>query len=108
MKKSEFDVDGKRGGARLALSLNTAYRSRTYFREFGQIDDSQAAYTVVNFNANFETADELFTTRFFVNNATNEAYITDMSTGDSQYGRHAAWGMPRHIGIELTRHFGTR
>jgi outer membrane receptor protein involved in Fe transport len=95
-------------GANLALSLNTAYRSRTYFREFGQIDDSQAAYTVVNFNANFETADELFTTRFFVNNATNEAYITDMSTGDSQYGRHAAWGMPRHIGIELTRHFGTR
>ena len=95
-------------GARLALSLNTAYRSRTYFREFGQIDDSQAAYTVVNFNANFETADELFTTRFFVNNATNEAYITDLSTGDSQYGRHAAWGMPRHIGIELTRHFGTR
>ena len=95
-------------GANLALSLNTAYRSRTYFREFGQIDDSQAAYTVVNFNANFETADELFTTRFFVTNATNEAYVTDLSTGDSQYGRHVSWGMPRHVGIELTRHFGTR
>ena len=95
-------------GANLALSLNTAYRPRTYFREFGQIDDSQAAYTVVNFNANFETADELFTTRFFVTNATNEAYVTDLSTGDSQYGRHVSWGMPRHVGIELTRHFGTR
>jgi iron complex outermembrane receptor protein len=95
-------------GANLALSLNTAYRSRTYFREFGQLDDSQAAYMVVNLNANFETADELLTGRFFVNNATDEAYITDLSTGDSQYGRHASWGMPRHIGIELTRHFGQR
>ncbi len=95
-------------GSNLTLGLNTAYRSRTYFREFGQLDDSQPAYTVVNFNANLESADGMLVTRIFANNLTDEAYITDLSTGDSQYGRHAAWGMPRQVGIEVTRHFGKR
>ena len=95
-------------GSNLRVGLNAAYRSRTYFREFGQIDDSQPAYTVINLNANLESADGMLVTRLFANNLTDESYITGLSTGDSQYGRHAAWGMPRQIGIEVTRHFGKR
>ena len=95
-------------GSNPRVGLNAAYRSRTYFREFGQLDDSQPAYTVINLNANLESADGMLVTRLFANNLTDESYITGLSTGDSQYGRHAAWGMPRQIGIEVTRHFGKR
>ena len=96
------------GGGTLALSLNNSYRSRTYFREFNALADSQASYVVVNADANYQSADGTYGARFFIKNATNDAYITGMATGNTQYGRHAHWGMPRQVGIEVTRYFGTR
>jgi iron complex outermembrane receptor protein len=94
------------GGGSLALSLNNSYRSRTFFREFNALADSQASYVVVNADANYISADGLYGARFFIRNATNAAYVTGMATGNTQYGRHAHWGMPRQMGIEVTRHFG--
>ncbi len=95
-------------GGNLGLTLNTSYRSRTFYREFNQPEDSQEGYVVVNANANYESADGLYGVRFFINNATNQAYVLAMSTGNTQYGRHGTWGMPRQIGVEVTRYFGAR
>ena len=95
-------------GGNLALSMHTSYRSRTFYREFGNPDDSQPGYVVVNANANYTSSDGMYGARLYVHNATNEAYVTDISTSNSQYGRHAPWGMPRQVGIEVTRYFGSR
>ena len=95
-------------GAKLALSLDAAYRSRVYFREFGNMDDSQAGYTIVNFNANWQSADEDYAARFFVSNLTDEAHVTGMYALQTTYGRQGTWNMPRQVGIEVTKYFGSR
>ena len=95
-------------GAKLALSLDAAYRSRVYFREFGNQLDSQDGYAIVNFNANWESADGAFAARLFANNLTDEAHVTGMYALQTTYGRQGTWNMPRQVGIEVTRFFGAR
>jgi iron complex outermembrane receptor protein len=95
-------------GANLSISLDTAHRSRVYFREFGLKEDSQSAYTIINFNANWESADRGFSARVFVNNLTDEEHITGMKGLQTTYGRQGTWNMPRQVGIEVTRFFGAR
>jgi iron complex outermembrane receptor protein len=95
-------------GAKLALSLDAAYRSRVYFREFGNMDDSQAGYTIVNVNANWMSADEDYAARFFVSNLTDEAHVTGMYALQTTYGRQGTWNMPRQVGVEVTKYFGSR
>lgn len=95
-------------GAKLALSLDAAYRSRVYFREFGNMDDSQAGYTIVNVNANWQSADEDYAARFFVSNLTDEAHVTGMYALQTTYGRQGTWNMPRQVGVEVTKYFGSR
>ena len=91
-----------------SISLDTAHRSRVYFREFGLKEDSQSAYTIINFNANWESADRGFSARVFVNNLTDEEHITGMKGLQTTYGRQGTWNMPRQVGIEVTRFFGAR
>jgi len=95
-------------GAKLALSLDAAYRSRVYFREFGNELDSQDGYAIVNFNANWESADGAFAARLFANNLTDKAHVTGMYALQTTYGRQGTWNMPRQVGIEVTRFFGAR
>jgi iron complex outermembrane receptor protein len=95
-------------GAKLALSLDAAYRSRVYFREFGNKLDSQDGYAIINFNANWESADGAFAARLFVNNLTDKAHVTGMYALQTTYGRQGTWNMPRQVGIEVTRFFGAR
>ncbi len=95
-------------GAKLALSLDAAYRSRVYFREFGNELDSQDGYAIVNFNANWESADGAFAARFFANNLTDKAHVTGMYALQTTYGRQGTWNMPRQVGFEVTRFFGAR
>ena len=95
-------------GAKLAVSLDAAYRSRVYFREFGNQLDSQDGYAIVNFNANWESADGAFAARLFANNLTDEAHVTGMYALQTTYGRQGTWNMPRQVGIEVTRFFGSR
>ncbi len=102
-----YDVELSTGG-NLSLSMNTSYRSRIFYREFGNLDDSQPGYIVVNANANYTSSDGTYGARFFIHNATNEAYFTDLVTSNSQYGRHVPWGMPRQVGLEVTRYFGSK
>jgi iron complex outermembrane receptor protein len=88
--------------------LDGAYRSRVYFREFNNVDDSQEGYTIVNFNANWVSADEDYAARFFVSNLTDEAHVTGMYALQTTYGRQGTWNMPRQAGFEITKFFGVR
>jgi hypothetical protein len=92
----------------LSLSIDGAYRSRVYFREFGNVADSQDGYSIVNFNANWVSADGDFAARFFVSNLADEAHVTGMYALQTTYGRQGTWNMPRQAGFEVTRFFGTR
>ena len=96
------------GGGRLTLRADAAYRSRTYFREFKDEADSQGAYTVVNLNANWESEDRAWEARLYARNATDEEYITFILGSATSGARLGTWGMPRQVGLEVTRRFGAR
>ena len=95
-------------GGRLTLRADAAYRSRTYFREFKDKADSQGAYTVVNLNAGWESEDRGWEARLYARNATDEAYITSVLGSATTGARLGSWGMPRQVGLEVTRRFGAR
>ena len=95
-------------GGSLTLRGDVAYRSRIYFREFNDKDDSQEAYTVVNLNAIWESEDSVWTGRLFAKNLTNEDYVVGLVGSSSNGGRLGSWGPPRQVGVELTRFFGAR
>jgi iron complex outermembrane receptor protein len=102
-----YDTDLS-SGANLALSLDAAYRSRVYFREFGNEIDSQDGYTIYNLNANWRSADEEYAARFYVSNLTDEAHVTGMYALQTTYGRQGTWNMPRQVGFEVTKFFGAK
>ena len=94
-------------GGSLTLRADVAYRSKIYFREFNQSEDSQGSYTVVNLNAIWESNDGLWTGRLFAKNLTDEDYITGLVGSSSNGGRLGSWGPPRQVGLEVTRYFGS-
>ncbi|WP_339724222.1 TonB-dependent receptor [uncultured Paraglaciecola sp.] len=89
-------------GGSLTLRGDVAYRSRTYFREFNDKDDSQEAYAVVNLNAVWESDDSLWGGRLFAKNLTNEDYVVGLVGSSANGGRMGSWGAPRQVGVELT------
>ena len=92
----------------LSLGIDAAYRSRTYFREFNEKEDSQRAYTVVNMNAIWKSNDRLWSARLFAKNLTNEDYVTGLVGSVASGGRLGSYGQPRQVGIEFTRFFQSR
>ena len=90
-------------GSSLRLGAHAAYRSRTYFREFEEREDSQGPYTVVDFNATWESCDGSWTSRLFARNLTDEEYRQSISGEATTGGRFGLWGMPRQVGVEVTR-----
>ena len=95
-------------GGYLLVSLDASYRSRVFYREFNQKKDSTDPYTIVNFNMNWHSSDDLYSARLFVRNVTDEAYVTNIQGSNTTYGRQGTWNMPRHVGVEVTRFFGAR
>ncbi len=93
-------------GGDITVSLDTSYRSRVYFREFDQKEDSTDPYMIVNLNVNWYSDDGLYAARLFVRNATDEEYVTNIQGSNTTYGRQGTWNMPRQTGIEVTRYFG--
>ena len=93
-------------GGLVTLRADSAYRSRTYFREFNGKDDSQDAYTVVNLNATWESDDQDWTARLFAKNVTDEEYAQTIFGSGASGGRYATWGMSRQVGVEVVRRFG--
>ena len=99
---------GLGAAGRLVASVDLSHRSRVYYREFGNKDDSQKAYTIVNANLNWHSADDLYSARLFLRNATDEEYVTQLVGSNTTYGRQGTWNMPRQVGFEVTRYFGSR
>ena len=90
----------------LSVRVDTAYRSRVYFREFGARDDSQSGYAVINVNAGWKSNDGVWEARLFAKNATEEEYLVSLLGVASTGGRFGAYGPPRQVGLEITRRFG--
>lgn len=96
------------GGSSLSASLDASYRSRVYYREFDNKDDSTDPYTIMNLNVNWNSTDDMWGVRLFVRNLTDEDYITNLQGSNTTYGRQGSWNMPRQAGFEVTRFFGAR
>ena len=90
-------------GASLTYRANAAYKSRIYFSELNEY--SQDAYTIVDLNLIWESADETLRSRFFIKNATDEEYIAGYLSAATGGGRFGQWGYPRTAGIEVQRNF---
>lgn len=92
-------------GGSLTLRADAAYRSRMYFREFNTREDSQKAYTIVNLNVVWESADGNWKGRLFAKNLTDEEYKQNLTGDVTTGGRIGQWGMPRQVGVSVTRQF---
>ena len=90
-------------GASLTYRANASYKSRIYFSEFNEY--SQDAYTIVDLNLIWESADETMRSRFFIKYATDEDYISGYLSSATGGGRFGQWGYPRTAGIEIQRNF---
>ena len=90
-------------GASLTYRANAAYKSRIYFSEFNEY--SQDAYTILDLNLIWESADETMRSRFFIKNATDEDYVSGYLSAATGGGRFGQWGYPRTVGIEIQRNF---
>ena len=92
-------------GGTVVVRADVAHRSRTYFREFNEPEDSQDAYTVANLNATWRSRDGTWETRAFAKNLFDEEYLTFILGTGADGGRHGTWAMPRQVGFEVTRRF---
>jgi iron complex outermembrane receptor protein len=90
-------------GGSLTYRANASHKSKTYFSEFNEF--AQGAYTVVDLNVIWESADETLRSRFFVKNLTDEDYISGYLSSATGGGRFGQWGTPRIIGVEVSRNF---
>ena len=95
-------------GGDIALSVDVSHQSRVYYREFNQKKDSTDPYTIVNVNVNWQSADDAYAVRLFVRNLTDEQCVTNIQGSNTTYGRQGTWNMPRQVGFEVTRFFGSR
>ena len=90
-------------GGSITYRANASYKSKMYFSEFNEFP--QSAYTVVDLNVIWESADETLRSRFFVKNLTDEDYISGYISSATGGGRFGQWGTPRVYGLEISRNF---
>jgi iron complex outermembrane receptor protein len=81
--------------------VNASYRSRTYFREFNALRDSQEPYGLVNLNLVWDSPDGKYQGRVYANNLLNQSYIQAMGDSTSIGTRYVTWGTPQQVGFEL-------
>ncbi len=90
-------------GGSITYRANASYKSKMYFSEFNEFP--QSAYTIVDLNVIWESADETLRSRFFVKNLTDEDYISGYLSSATGGGRFGQWGTPRVYGVEISRNF---
>ncbi|MDA9661164.1 TonB-dependent receptor [Gammaproteobacteria bacterium] len=88
-------------GGSITYRANASYKSKMYFSEFNEFP--QSAYTIVDLNVIWESADETLRSRFFVKNLTDEDYISGYLSSATGGGRFGQWGTPRVYGVEVSR-----
>ncbi|PQM27099.1 hypothetical protein CVO77_19305 [Sphingopyxis lindanitolerans] len=90
---------------RFTLRTDVSYRSKYYLREFNGPLDTQNAFALINAGLIWDSPEERFRVRLFVNNLTNKAYIARMDSSDNFGARFISWNTPRQYGIELRSNF---
>jgi iron complex outermembrane receptor protein len=90
---------------RFTLRTDVSYRSKYYLREFNGPLDTQNAFALINSGLIWDSPQEQFRVRLFVNNLTNKAYIAKMDSSDNFGARFISWNTPRQYGIELRSNF---
>lgn len=83
------------------FGVDTAMRSRTYFREFNEKNDSQRGYAVFNAYVIWDSGNERYRVRAFGTNISDEHYYTTLGSSDVFGARGGTYGPPRQIGAEL-------
>lgn len=92
-------------GGRLTARADVSYRSKVYFREFNNPQDTQDAYAIVNAALIWDSPDETYRVRLFATNLFGEDYIVQMDSSDNFGSRYVSWGAPRQVGVELRANF---
>lgn len=90
---------------RFTVRGDLGYRSKYYLREFNGPLDTQSAFAIVNAALIWDSPQEDFRVRLFVNNLTNKAYIARMDSSDNFGARFISWNRPRQYGIEVRTNF---
>lgn len=90
---------------RVTARVDLSYRTKVFFREFNLPDDTQKAYEILNVALIWDSPDEKYRVRLFVDNLTKQEYAVFI-TGSAPDGANIAnWGTPRQAGIELRAAF---
>ena len=87
------------------FQVNASYKSEINFREFGNSEDAQDAYTVVNAVARWDSENDKINLRLFANNLTDEEYVEALFTSSLTENRIGTWATPRQIGFEARYNF---
>lgn len=96
-----YETEPVIAGGTLAFRADLAYKSRIYFREFGNAADSQAGYALLDGSVTWRDADERFYARIFGRNLTGKDYIQALAQSSGTGTRFGTWGAPRQIGVEF-------
>jgi iron complex outermembrane recepter protein len=90
----------------LTARVDYKWQSRTYFDIYNNLQNSQAAYGLLNGSLELATQDRAWALLAWVRNAADKRYISQGSAGS---GANAAvtgsLGLPRMYGVTLTRQF---
>jgi len=98
-----LEADVRLGAKGVATLRGEVYHSsRIYFRPFEQLADSQGAYSLLNFYANYRPAGTDLTVRAYIKNATNENYLAGLFSAGLFADRWAVWGAPRTYGVGVS------
>lgn len=92
-------------GGRLTARADVSYRSKVYFREFNDPQDTQDGYAVVNAALIWDSPEETYRVRLFATNLFGEDYLVQMDSSDNFGSRFVSWGAPRQVGVELRANF---
>lgn len=100
-----YQTDPVIAGGSLTARADVSYRSKMYFREFNLPDDTQKSYSIVDLALVWDSPDEKYKVRLFVENLTNKDYINYLTASSPDGSNIANWGTPRQAGVELRAAF---
>ena len=99
-----FDLGGDLLNA-LTLRADVSYSSKVVLRYFGEPEDVQKGYALLNLSATLSDIDEKTSLRAFVNNVTDKLYRQSSSYLGTTGAYVGNYSPPRTWGIQLSRKF---
>ena len=99
-----FDLGGELLNA-LTMRADVSYSSKVVLRYFGEPEDVQEGYALLNLSATLSDIDEKTSLRGFVNNVTDKLYRQSSSYLGTTGAYIGNYSPPRTWGIQLSRKF---